>query len=134
MRFPRLDLVEKRRETAGSRPIRITKEPSALAEPDRVGDRLLQRPEAPPELLQLLRTHRSRVISVKYALLGNARVIRVVALQRVEEFADADDMRCADVPSGGSSTLVDQEQRLGKVADVDDVPELVPHLVRASFQ
>jgi hypothetical protein len=36
------------------------------------------------------------------------------------------------VPTGGSRHLVDQEQRLGKVTDVDDVPELVPHLVRAS--
>jgi len=55
----------------------------------------------------------------------------VVALQQVEELAETDDMRCADVPPRGSRQLVDQEQRLGEVAGVDDVPELVPHLVRA---
>uniref|UniRef100_A0A0A8Y0I4 Uncharacterized protein n=1 Tax=Arundo donax TaxID=35708 RepID=A0A0A8Y0I4_ARUDO len=40
----------------------------------------------------------------------------------------------ADVPAGGSRRLVDQEQRVGDIADVNDVPELVPHRVRASFQ
>jgi hypothetical protein len=41
-------------------------------------------------------------------------------------------MGSADVPAGGLRHLVDQEQRVGDVTDVDDVPELVPHPVRPS--
>lgn len=41
-------------------------------------------------------------------------------------------MRCTDVPTTDLRHLIDQEQRLGKVTDVDDVSQLVPHLVRAS--
>jgi hypothetical protein len=41
-------------------------------------------------------------------------------------------MRCTDVPARGLMHVVDQEQRLGEVTDVDDVPQLVPRFVRAS--
>jgi hypothetical protein len=59
-------------------------------------------------------------------------VIRVLVLQQVQQVTDADDMRRADVPTRGLRRLVDQEQRVGEVADVDEVIQFVPHSVRAS--
>jgi len=41
-------------------------------------------------------------------------------------------MRRADVPAGCFRHLVEQQQRVGEVTDIDDVPELVPHQVGAS--
>lgn len=59
-----------------------------------------------------------------------ARVARVHPLQQAQQVTSADGMRRADVPAGGCGRLVEQEQRVGDVADVDDVPELVPYPVR----
>jgi hypothetical protein len=71
-------------------------------------------------------------VQISKSLHGNESVIRVLALQQVQQVADADDMRRADVPTGGLRRLIDQEQRVGQVADVDNVPQFVPHSVRAS--
>ena len=48
--------------------LRVLEKPGLPAELDGVGDRVPQRPAAPPHLLQLARGHRSRVIHVTYAL------------------------------------------------------------------
>lgn len=55
------------------RSLQISKKPSLLAEPDGVGDSLLQRPAAPPQLPQLVGRHRSMVVHVDDAVPANRR-------------------------------------------------------------
>jgi hypothetical protein len=40
-----------------------------------------------------------KIVDKCLLLLGNVRVTRVLALEQVQEVADADDMRCTDVPA-----------------------------------
>jgi hypothetical protein len=72
-------------------------------------------------------------ITQSQALLGYVGVPRVHALEQGQEFPSGDEMRRADVSAGGSWRLVEQEQRIGDIADVDDVPQLVPYQIRTSY-
>ena len=70
--FLKLDFVVNIRKTAGT-PLHILKKPSVLAEFNGIRVSFLQRPDLPPQFLQLVRRHWSWVIHVTDALPADFR-------------------------------------------------------------
>ena len=75
--FLKLDFVVNIRKTAGT-PLHILKKPSVLAEFNGIRDSFLQRPDLPPQFLQLVRRHWSWVIHVTDALPADRVKVRLL--------------------------------------------------------